>query len=86
MVDSQWVEPLSLIGHFIGSVLPLSFHGNYKWGYSAGIYGAHISLREIMTREPGEKYNANVGRDYEMIFKTTKMASKNEYCKLEITA
>lgn len=39
-----------------------------------------------MTREPGEKYNANVGRDYEMIFKMTKMASENEYCKLEITA
>lgn len=48
IVDSQRVEPVSLGGQFIGSVSPLSCYGNYKRGCSAGIYGTHISLREIM--------------------------------------
>lgn len=42
IVRSQWVEPLSLTGQIIGSVVLPSCYGNYKCGFSAVIYGTVI--------------------------------------------
>ncbi len=50
-MDSEWAEPASLGGQFIGSALPQSCYGNYKRGCSAGIYGTDMSLGEIMKGE-----------------------------------
>lgn len=55
IVHSQWVEPVSITGQIIDSVVLLSCHSNYKCGCSAGIYGTVIFAQRGNDKGGGEE-------------------------------